>query len=162
MELYKNPIVWAKNAELKGDRMEIFLNDSLVERIVITDNATVLMEIDSGKYYNQIGGKLMTNYFKNNELIRSDVNGGAKTIFFPENEERTDTTLTIKRIGMNRLYASDLRIYLDSGEVKGITYYDKPDGVFYPMDRINEEEQFIKEFDWKAALRPKDWMEIIH
>lgn len=162
MELYKDPIVWAKNAELKGDKMDIFLNDSLVERIVITENATALMEIDSGQYYNQIGGKLMTAYFRDNELIRSDVNGGAKTIFFPENEEKTDTTVTVKRLGMNRLYASDLRIHLDSGEVTGITYYDKPDGVFYPMDQIKEEEQFIKEFDWKAALRPKDWMEIIH
>jgi lipopolysaccharide export system protein LptA len=162
MELFKGPIVWAKNAELKGDKMDIFLNDSVVERIVITENATALMEIDSGQYYNQIGGKLMTAYFKENELVRSVVNGGAKTIFFPENEEKTDTTVTVKRLGMNRLYASDLRIYLDSGEVTGITYYDKPDGVFYPMDQIKEDEQFIKEFEWKAALRPKDWTETIH
>ena len=63
---------------------------------------------------------------------------------------------------MNRLYASDLRIYLDSGEVVGITYFDKPDGVFYPMNKIKKEEQFISNFSWKAFLRPKYWLEIIH
>jgi hypothetical protein len=62
---------------------------------------------------------------------------------------------------MNRVIASDLRIYLDSGEVKGITYFDKPDGVFYPMDQINPEEQFINGFILYPALRPKSPLDLI-
>jgi hypothetical protein len=57
---------------------------------------------------------------------------------------------------MNRLYAGDLRLDLDSGEVKGVSYIDKPDGKFYPMDKINKEEQFIKGFSWNSVMRPKD------
>lgn len=162
MELYTNPIVWAQNSELKGEKMDIFLNDTLIEKILISKNATVLMEVDSGNYYNQIAGNEITAFLSKNQLIRSDVNGGAKTIFFPENEEKTDTSLVIKRLGMNRLYASALRIYLDSGEISGITYFDKPDGVFYPIDQIDEKEQFISNFEWKAFLRPKDWKELIY
>jgi hypothetical protein len=64
-------------------------------------------------------------------------------------------------MGMNRVLASDLRIYLDSGEVKGITYFDKPDGVFYPMDQIKAEEQFIKEFSLNPFLRPKSPNDLI-
>ncbi|MFN5633685.1 MAG: hypothetical protein ACK49D_03365, partial [Flavobacteriia bacterium] len=60
------------------------------------------------------------------------------------------------RLGMNRLFSRDLRIYLDSGEIKGVTYYEKPDGIFYPMDQIDAEEQFIREFKWTPLLRPKD------
>lgn len=161
MELFKDPIVWSRNAELKGDKMDIFLKDSLLEKIHIDGNATVLMEIDSGMYYNQIEGREIIALFTDNELTRSDVHGNAKTIFFPEQEEKTDSTLTVKRLGMNRLYASDLRLYLDSGEIVGITYFDKPDGVFYPMDQINKEEQFIRNFKWKAFLRPKNWQELI-
>jgi len=54
-------------------------------------------------------------------------------------------------MGMNRLFASDLRIYLDSGEVRGVTYFDKPDGIIYTMDEIKAEEKFIKGFVGKAA-----------
>jgi hypothetical protein len=50
---------------------------------------------------------------------------------------------------------------LDSGEVKGITYFDKPDGVFYPMDQIKAEEQFIKEFSLNPFLRPKSPNDLI-
>lgn len=154
--LRSTPIVWAQNAELKGDLMEITLTDTIIERIDITGNTSALMEIDSGKYYNQIAGREMIAFLKNNELVRADVKGNAWTIFYPEDEEKNDSIITKKRMGMNRLFASDLRIYLDSGEVRGVTYFDKPDGVFYPMDEIKAEEQFIKGFVWKAALRPKD------
>lgn len=162
LEMYEEPIVWSQNAELKGEKMIVYLTDSLIDKVHIIENATALMEIDSGSYYNQIAGKEIMAYFKDNELIRSDVNGNAKTIFYPEEEKKSDSTIVIKRLGMNRLYASDLRIYLDSGEIAGITYFDKPDGVFYPMDQIKKEEQFISNFEWKAILRPKSWMEIVH
>lgn len=161
MELFHDPIVWSENAELKGNKMTIYLKDSVIDRIHIQDLANVVMEIDSGNYYNQIAGKEITAHFKDNELIQSNVNGNARTIFFPEDEENKDSIVTVKRLGMNRLYSSDLKIYLDSGEVVGITYLDRPDGVFYPMDQINSEEQFITEFSWKAALRPKSWEELI-
>jgi lipopolysaccharide export system protein LptA len=156
IELFKNPIVWSANAELKGDKIDLFLNDSIIEKAEIYENATVLMEVDSGKFYNQIAGKRITSHFLENELTRTDVSGNARTIFFPEMEEKTDTTVVIKRIGLNRLFASDLKIYLDSGEVTGITYFDEPDGIFFPMDQIDPDELFIPEFKWNPLLRPKN------
>lgn len=154
MELFKDPIVWSSNTELKGDSMTVFLNDSLVEKVFIRQGSSVVMEIDSGKYYNQIAGKEIITLFKNNEVVRTDVKGSATTLFFPEDQEENDSIVTLKRMGMNRLYASELRIYLDSGEITGITYLDKPDGVFYPMDLIPSEEKFIRDFKWLPMIRP--------
>ncbi len=163
MELYKDPIVWVKvKTELKGDFIEVFfVSDTIIEKANVLGNSTVLFEIDSGKYYNQIGGKEIYSFFKNNDIYRTDVKGNARTISFPENTEKNDSTVVIKRLGMNRIYASDLRVYLDSNEVEGITYFEKPDGVFYPMEKLNKEEQFIKGFKWLAVLRPKTWKEIL-
>jgi len=50
---------------------------SIIERIDITGNTSALMEIDSGKYYNQIAGREMIAFLKNNELVRADVKGNA-------------------------------------------------------------------------------------
>lgn len=155
MELFKDPVVWSRNGELKGDSIRIFMNDSIIHRIHVIDKATILMEVDSGKYYNQIGGNTITAFFKDNEIYQAIAFGNAQTVFFPEEETKTDTAFIVKRMGMNRLYASELKIYLDSGEVTGITYFEQPDGVFYPMSKIKESEQFIANFLLKFGLRPK-------
>ncbi|MEN9301606.1 MAG: hypothetical protein RL264_35 [Bacteroidota bacterium] len=156
LELFKDPIFWAKNAELKGVKMDIFFHDSILDKVWVQEKATAVMELDSGKYYNQIAGKEFVAYFKNNNLTKVDVSGNAHTLFYPEEEVVKDSLKTVKRMGMNRLLSSELRIYLDSGEVKSITYFDKPDGIFYPMNQISSEEQFIKNFQWNPHLRPKD------
>ncbi|MFZ9587337.1 MAG: OstA-like protein [Crocinitomicaceae bacterium] len=158
--LLSNPKIWSENAELKGITMKIALQDSSLKQIDIMDQASAVMEIDSGKYYNQLSGRNMTAYFANNELIRADVKGNAWTIFYPEEEKKSDSSVVKIRKGMNRLFASDLLVELDSGEVKSITYYDKPDGIFYPMNQIKAEEQFIKGFSWNPLLRPKDALSI--
>lgn len=155
LELYKNPVAWSESAELKGDTIFIELKDSLIQHAFIRNNATILMEVEPANYYNQIGGNNIRADFKDNEIYYSIAEGNARTVFFPEEEEIIDSVLTKTRQGMNRLYASDLKIAIDSNEISSITYVEEPDGAFYPMDQLKEDEQFIQGFEWKAVLRPK-------
>lgn len=163
MQMFYEPIVWIKNrSELKGEKIDVLIeNDSLVNSAQIHGGATLLMEVDSGAYYNQIGGKEILALFDNNDIYRSDVKGNAVTVYFPENKDsETDTTVVMKRSGMNRIFASDLRIYIDSNEVEGVTYFEQPEGKFYPIEKINKAEQFIQGFSWRIALKPKEWQDI--
>ncbi|PHR34388.1 MAG: hypothetical protein COA38_03750 [Fluviicola sp.] len=161
MELFHDPIVWSNGVELKGDSMELQLSDSILHKVLIKNKGSVIMSVDDKKLFNQIGGKEIIAYFRDNDLYRTYVNGNAITIFYPEEETKTDSTIVKERMGMNRLYSSSLRIDIDSNEVSGITYLDEPDGVFYPIDQINEEEQFIQGFEWKDALRPRSWEDLL-
>lgn len=162
IELYYSPIVWSKSAELKGSFIDIdIVNDTIVHQVNIHDNATILMEVEPEQYYNQIAGKNIRALFRDNDLYEAKVTGNAMTVSFPEDEETTDSTHTVKRIGMNRLYSTDLRIDIDSSEIVGITYIEKPDGAFYPMDQLNKEEQFVPGFEWKETLRPRSVEDLI-
>jgi lipopolysaccharide export system protein LptA len=161
MQLFNKPIAWSKNVELKGDTMKIFINDSIIKEIHINENATAIMELDSGTFYNQVSGNEIKAFFKDQDLVRTEVFGNAQTIFYPEDTENTDSTVVLKRLGMNRLYSSQLKIILDSGEVRHVNYYDKPDGIFYPMEKIDKKEQFISNFSWNYLLRPKDGWSIV-
>ena len=154
LEMFHKPIVWSKNAELKGQFMEVFLRDTIIDRVEITDKTTAVMQLDSGQFYNQVAGKKMTAFFIDNELKKLDVKGNAQTVYFPEETKENDTLVEIKRTGMSRLYASDLKVMLDSGEVESVTYLGQPDGVMYPMDQINKEEQFVQYFSWNPKYRP--------
>lgn len=162
LEMYRNPIVWSKDSEIKGDFINLLVKDSTIQQINITNNSTVIMEVERDKYYNQIGGKFMVAHFKNEKLHLIDVKGNATTVFFPVEEKLTDTALVRTRIGMNRLYAADLKVYVDSQEVTGVTYLDQPDGVFYPIENLNKDEQFIKNFSWNPTTRPKSKDDLVH
>lgn len=161
LQFFHEPIVWAKNIELKGSHMLVQIEDSVIRQITVTDKASAVSLVDTVGYYNQIGGKKMIAYFKNQEIVKVDVKGNAQTVYFPEEENKNDSLVEIKRKGMNRVYASDLKVYLDSGEVTGVTYVDQPDAVFYPISQINKEEQFIQYFGWFPKRRPRGKMELL-
>lgn len=162
MELWGQPYFWAQNSELRGDSIRVYIqNDTLIEKAHLRWNAFAANELDSGVYYNQMTGREMWAYFTKNELVKAKVIGNAQTIYFPESEERTDSLVTIKRSGMNRALSAEMIVYLDSGEVKGITFLQEPEGTFYPMDQIEDEQKWLKGFGWHPALRPKRWQELL-
>lgn len=152
--LFRKPILWSENAELKSDTMYVFANDSVINKVELIEKPTIIMEVDSGNYYNQIGGKLIEAFFKDNKLTLAEVNRNAQTNYFPQDTIRSKNQVEIKRQGMARLYASRIKIYLDSGEVTGITYFDSPDGAFYPIPKIPMDEKFINNFSYFPEYKP--------
>jgi lipopolysaccharide assembly outer membrane protein LptD (OstA) len=161
IELHDNPIAWSKNAELNGDFIELIVTDSIIEKAIVDHAASIVMEVEDSLYYNQISGQLITAFFNDNDLFKANVNGNAITIFYPLDDEKTDSSLIRKRLGMNRIYASDLNIYIDSNEISGITYLEQPDGVFYPIDKIRKDEMYIPNFKWNIGFRPKNQFDLI-
>lgn len=153
--LYNDPIVWGKDSELKGDIIWVYIEDTIVHTVDIYNNASILMEVEPDEYYNQIAGQKVTAFLKDNDIYKATATGNAVTIAFPESEEKNDSIVSVERMGMNRLYSSELRIDIDSNEITGISYTHQPDGKFYPIDQINPEEQFISNFKWNYGLKPK-------
>jgi lipopolysaccharide export system protein LptA len=162
IDLFQNPILWAQNGELKGDSIRVFLADSVIETAQILGNASSIMKVDTGTYFNQLSGKRIDAWFNESVLSKAKVIGQAWTIFYPIDEQKIDTVLTRKRKGLNRLFASELIVYLDSGEVTRITFFDKPDGVFFPMEQIDDKERFIRNFSWNPLLRPRNPYAMVH
>lgn len=157
LTLYKSPFLWNKNAQINGDLIHLYLKDSIVDHAEILNKAITITEVDSGKYYNQIGGKNMFAYFdNNNDLERINVQGNAQTIYFPEETQKKDSIIEITRKGMVRLYSSSIKVNLEKGEFKTVIYADQADGMMYPMNVLNIEEQYTSNFNWKPTLRPKN------
>lgn len=161
MNMWGNPFFWSHNSELHGDSMSVYLkNDTIIDKVHLRYNAFSANEVDSGNYYNQLAGKEIWAYFHENELVKAEALGNARTVFFPVDTIKTDTSVVVERKGMNRIFAADLKVYLDSGEVRGVTFIRQPEGVFYPINQIEKEEQFLQGFSWNPALRPKTKEEI--
>lgn len=159
--LYNNPLIWSDKAQLSGDTMIVYQNKSKIDKIEILNNGLVVTEVDSNTYYNQVTGTDITAFFKQDSIHKVTAIGNAKTIYFIEQEEEQDSIIEVKRTGMSRLYASKMTLYFERQEVTGITYYDEPDGAFYPMDKIVSKEERVTNFKWQPEFRPKHWSTMI-
>jgi hypothetical protein len=96
----------------------------------------------------------MTGYFTEGKLNMVHVIGNAKTIYFIEEEKENDSTIVVERQGMSRLVSSELKVYLDSGEVQRVTYIGEPDGVYYDMSNVPEKELKSEFFNWQPEQKP--------
>ena len=88
----------------------------------------------------------MKGFFKNNDLYRVNVEGNGQTIYFVKEKEK------IKSV--NRADCSDLHIYLKKNQMDKITFVTRPDATLFPLDKVDLKELKLKDFTWRAHLRP--------
>lgn len=154
LRLYRMPVLWNDNNQLNGDFITVKRDAKHIKHARIEGKALSVSELDSGLYYNQVSGREMDGYFKDGDLHLLHVQGNAKTLYFPEEEKENDTAVVVTRSGMNKLVSSEMKLYLDSGEVVGLTNFDNPEGVFYGMEKIPGNELKTEHFIWHSEIRP--------
>lgn len=161
MNLYVDPILWAKNAQLTGDTISVYEKDGDIERAFLRLDALVVTEVDSSNYYNQVAGKTITAYFDSSEIRKVDIEGNAQTIYFMEDEDEEDSVIVVTRSGMNRIMASNFSLYFEGGDISTAVYRNSPDGKMYPMDKIVDKDKEVETFQWDNTRRPISWQTMI-
>ena len=64
-------------------------------------------------------------------------------------------------VGMNKLEASTLSMFLEDRKMKKILIYPKPVATFYPMTMIPGNATRLDGFIWLDYIRPKDKADIM-
>lgn len=162
MNMYYDPILWAKNAQLSGDTVTIYEENDEIQKAYLRKNGLIITHVDSTQYYNQVAGTTMTAYFDSTQIRSVDIDGNAKTIYFLEQEEENDSTIVIERKGMNRLFASNITLRFEDGDIETATYRESPDGILFPMNNIDKKEEKVENFKWNDKDRPISWQEMIY
>jgi hypothetical protein len=116
-------------------------------------NMAFIISRDSSETYNQIKGKQMKAYFKDNQLYKIKVIGNAETIYYVREEN-------LELIGINKSLASSMSILLENKKVKEINYLTKPEAVLYPAAELSKEDQYLRDFIWITGQRPANKNEI--
>jgi len=146
--LLKNPVLWSDENQLTADSMWMYISDNRIDSMELFNMAFIISR-DSTESYNQIKGKQMKAYFRENQLYRIKVMGNAETIYFVREED-------FDLIGINKSVSSSMVIMLDDRKVKKITYLTRPENVLYPENDLPVEEQFLRDFRWITGQRPSD------
>jgi lipopolysaccharide export system protein LptA len=144
--MYNDPVIWSEENQLTSDSIKIVIANSQIDTMVLYNSCFIISQDDTASY-NQIKGRTMTGYFKNNEIIKIRVNGNAETLYYLREENKS-------LIGIQKAISNRMIIYLDSNQIKGFTYIDKPDGAIYPPTELSGEDLFLRDFLWIEGKRP--------
>lgn len=143
---YGSPIFWSNNNQLTAETACILLQDKAFHTMHMDTNAFVASEDVLGNY-NQLQGRNMIAYFKDNKLDYIEIDGNAESIYFIIDDQ--------KRLqGMNHLQCSHMRIEIDDDDITDINFEVKPVGAFYPPSKIIEEDKTLSHFQWRGSERP--------
>lgn len=150
---YGKPIIWSQGSQLSADTVYMLLKNQKMENVLFEKNAFMVnTQLDSIKF-NQVKGRKITGYFKDNSLDRIYVDGNAESIYFTvEKEEYT---------GMLRSISSRIKIKFEDNKMTDVISIRKAESVYYPIASVPAGQDILEGFIWKPELRPKSKEEII-
>ena len=91
IHLYINPVLWNQGNQITSDVMDIFTENQQITRAEFIGTPMMVSQLDT-VHYNQVAGKQMTAWFRDNQIYRNDVNGNAQTIYYMQDGEPPQIT----------------------------------------------------------------------
>lgn len=153
--LFGAPIVWASGNQLTGTDINMHLRNNQVDQFRLNNKAMIINQVDSTMYkilpeqdtvYNQIKGRNMVGFVNNNELRQVYVNGNGEVIYYPDDKGVI--------IGLNKTISSNIKIFLEQKKVKEIVFVNKPEGQLNPLFMVEEQDRYLKDFEWHIGKKP--------
>lgn len=151
MKLFGKPVLWSDENQLTSDSIRVTTGSKSLKTLELFGTGFIVSQEDSLRY-NQIRGKYMKGFFRENKLYRVDVEGNGQTIYYAKDKNE------IKAV--NRADCSDLRIMLKNNQIDRITFLTKPEATLYPLDKIDVKELKLKDFNWRVKERPLNFKDI--
>ena len=146
--LYRNPVLWHENNQFSADSIQFFFQNDQVSRADLFSSAFVIAKEEDALLYNQIKGKDMIGYFRNNDIYKFEVLGSAETIFCI----REDNSIT----SLDKKTSKDLTITLKERQVQRASYTNDVKGSTHPLYELSNSERQLSNFKWRIDERPID------
>lgn len=146
IQLFTEPVLWQGNNQLTAEHIRVRMNEDGMDYVELNEKAFLITEIDSLNY-NQIKGKTIRGYFRNNELYEVEVDGNAQSIFYPEDDKG--------KIGVNTVSCSQMEMIFKEGKINRVKFIQEPDSKLLPLKLAGESEKKLEGFRWLIDKRPE-------
>ncbi len=151
---YFNPMLWAQGSQLSGDTIYLQMKNKKLNNMLLQHNSFIVNseDTDSTKF-NQIKGKVITGYFKDNKLNQMFVDGNAESVYYVKDDSAY--------VGLNHQVSSRIKMNFADGKLSGINFIRAIQASTKPIDKLSDEDKILKGFIWKPKDRPRSKEEII-
>lgn len=146
IRLFREPIIWMENNQLTADTLGIFLTGKGINRMEMNSKGFMSTKEDS-TYFNQIKGKKITGFFRDDQLYLVDVTGNGESLIYPKDGPQF--------IGQNRALSSNIQIYFLDRKIDRIAFIKDPDSKLTPLKDLGNSDLYLEGFKWQEEKRPK-------
>ncbi|WP_194850526.1 OstA-like protein [Nonlabens antarcticus] len=139
-----NPILWSGKSQMTGD--SIFIQSNVktekLDSLRVFYNAFIV-DRDTAGGFNQIKGKELTGFFKENELDIVNINKNVEHLIYVRND-------TQELIGIDKRTSGRMVLEFADGEVAVNTNYDDVRGTTFPPDELPENARTLRGMKWRG------------
>jgi len=153
LTMYSDPVLWSDSSQLTGNLIQAFIRDSVIDFILIKENAMSVMRDTDSTQFNQLIGREIKGFIRGKELYKIDVSGNTQSIYFPR---ESDGAL----VGVNKTESSFMTVYLKNNKVDKVVLFPGANGKMLPDENLVHEDIFFPNFVWHDAIRPKGYEDI--
>ena len=151
--MYIEPIIWHENNQIIGQEMNIYLNDSTIDKVHVKNYAFSIQDRQKDDQYNQLKGRDMTAHFKDGELRYILVEGDAQSLYYLEEDDGTI-------IGLNKTQSAYLSMDIFKNELQKLKLWSSTTAETNPLSLLKPEDKKLKDFIWYENVRPMTKMDI--
>lgn len=152
-----NPVIWNQGNQILGNSIDVYLNDSTVEKAHVKDYALAIQDRKSEGQYNQVSGRDLKAFFENNEVRHVLVEGNAESLYYLV---ETDSLGTGTVLGLNKTESAYLSMDIANDEIQKLKLWSATKAMVTPLSQLQSGESKLKGFMWLDYLRPKFNMDI--
>ncbi len=141
------PVLWSDTSQFTADTIRAFLKNGKIEEVQLRKNSFLINSSDE-VYFNQIKGRNIMAYFKNDSIRTMRVDGSGETVYYIKDEAQAYITA-------NKTTCSRMLITFNNNEVKDIMFYTQPQGKTHPIKKLNPKTLEMPGFQWRIKERPR-------
>ena len=152
--MYK-PIAWAHNSQVTGDTILLQLDSTKLKSMYVPNNAFVVSQSGPAKaqLYDQVQGKTLTAYFKDNAINKIFVFPDAQSIYYSKDDKGY-------YIGVNQAESDTMRIYFAGQKISKIFLEPEVHQTMTPLEKADLPNTRLSRFKWLIEQRPKSKEEL--
>ena len=145
---FADPVLWYDVNQLEADSINIQLKNNTIDVMNLKVNSFLISEDTLLHSFNQIKGREMTIYFRNNEIDRAYVFGNGESVMFAADDDGRSL------LGLNKTLCSSMMIRFRNSQFDNASFYTKPEASFIPPHEINPPDRELPGFRLRRNERP--------
>lgn len=148
IRMYGLPVLWSDSTQFSSDTLYMKIKNKELEKIEMHSNGFIVNYLDS-LLYNQLKGRTIFGYFKEDSLYRVHAIGNGESLYFGQDDLDA-------YIGVNYVQCSEILIKVRGNKFSRVSFNLQPVAKFTPMQLANPSDFRLQNLNWEIDIAPQN------